>query len=216
MGRATIEPVTRQVGPPTQTFIDDHTAEVELGDGTPLVLRPITPDDKRLLADGFARLSPESRHARFFVTQSELSSPMLAYLTEIDYDDHFAWVALAGDDQAAAGVARYIRLRDRREAAEAAVTVADDFQHRGIGSMLLEALTIVALDHGINVFVGHVLIENQGMRAILEHVGARLEFDSPGVLRFEVDLPASMSELRETPLYSLLRAVARGEGGAAC
>ncbi len=198
--------------PPTGTFIDEHTTEVKLADGTPLLLRPIRPDDKRLLADGFSRLSPESKHARFFVAPSELSMAMLAYLTEIDYDDHFAWVAFAGDDHVGAGVARYIRLRDRPRAAEAAVTVADEFQRRGIGTVLLEALTVVALDHRISVFVGHVLIENQGMRAILEHAGARLAFDSPGVLRFEIDLPESVSELRTTPLYTVLRAVAQREG----
>jgi GNAT superfamily N-acetyltransferase len=200
------------VGLPTQAFIDRHTTEVKLADGTPVLLRPITPDDKRLLADGFGRLSPESRHSRFFVTQSELSAQMLAYLTEIDYVDHFAWAAFAGDDRIGAGVARYIRLRDRPEAAEAAVTVVDDFQQRGIGSLLLEALTVVALEHGVTAFVGHVLVENDAMRAILEHAGARLKFDSPGVLRFEIDLPAQVSELRSTPLYAVLRAVARGEG----
>jgi len=157
-------------------------------------------------------MSPESRHSRFFVTQSELSTSMLAYLTEVDYVDHFAWVALAGDDRTGAGVARYIRLRDRPAAAEAAVTVVDDFQHRGIGSLLLEALTVVALEQSVTVFVGHVLVENLAMRAILEHAGARLAFDSPGVLRFEIDLPAQVGELRTTPLYAVLRAVARGEG----
>lgn len=203
-------------GPPTGTFIDEHTTEVRLADGTPLLLRPISPGDKRLLAEGFSRLSPESRHARFFVTQSELTTQMLAYLTEIDYDDHFAWVALLGNERAGAGVARYIRLRDRPHAAEAAVTVADEFQRRGIGTLLLEALTVVALEHRITMFVGHVLVENQGMRAILEHAGARLDFDSPGVLRFEIDLPAQVSELRSTPLYAVLKAVARGDGQAPC
>lgn len=198
-------------GRSTQAFIDEHTTEITLDDGAPLLLRPIAPDDKRLLAEGFGRLSSESRHARFFVTQSELTTQMLAYLTEIDYDNHFAWVAFVGADRVGAGVARYIRLRDRPTAAEAAVTVVDEFQRRGIGSVLLEALTVVALDHDIDVFVGHVLVENQAMRAILEHAGARLAFDSPGVLRFEIDLPESVSELRTTPLYTVLKAVARGE-----
>ena len=198
---------------PTQGFVDRHTTEVALADGTPLLLRPITPDDKRLLAAGFEQLSPESRHSRFFVTQPSLTSHMLAYFTEIDYVDHFAWVVLVGPAPGApgAGVARYIRLRDRPEAAEAAVTVVDAFQRRGVGTLLLEALTMIALENDVTAFVGHVLVENTGMRTVLEHAGARLDFDAPGVLRFEIDLPAQVAELRTSPLYDVLRAVARGE-----
>src|SRR5205814_608983 len=83
----------------------------------------------------------------------------------------------------------------------------DDFQHRGIGSLLLEALTVVALEQSVTVFVGHVLVENLAMRAILEHAGARPAFDSPGVLRFEIDLPAQVGEPRTTPVGAVLRAV---------
>ena len=65
----------------------------QLPDGAVLSLRPIRPDDGQMLAEGFRRLSPESRFLRFFSPLDHLSAAQLRYFTDIDYVDHFAWVA---------------------------------------------------------------------------------------------------------------------------
>src|SRR5438105_519010 len=106
---------------PGEEFFRRHTTELTLADGTPVLLRPILPEDKGVLAAGFAELSPESRHTRFFVAPASLSTEMLAHLTEIDYVDHFAWLAFVGDTEPrrGAGVARYIRVRRDPQSAEA-------------------------------------------------------------------------------------------------
>jgi hypothetical protein len=49
----------------------DQTA-VELDDGSPVLIRPIAPDDREALAAGFERLSPESRYRRFFAPVHKL------------------------------------------------------------------------------------------------------------------------------------------------
>jgi GNAT superfamily N-acetyltransferase len=195
-------------------FIRRHSTEVALPDGTRIRLRPVTPDDKQLLVDGFERMTPESRYRRFMSPIQELSPELLAYLTEIDYDHHFAWAALTLDEPGppVAGVARYVRLPDEPEVAEAAVTVIDDYHGRGLGSLLLNALGAVALEKGVRRFRGYVLEDNRPMRELIEEMGAHVEHDGPGVVRFEVDLPRRADELRTSPLYELLRAAARGEG----
>ncbi|NLA37679.1 MAG: hypothetical protein GX868_18600, partial [Actinobacteria bacterium] len=72
----------------------EHLATtVTLTDGTELMLRPIRPSDREQLAAGFTRLSPQSRSMRFFSALSSLNERQLTYFTEIDYVDHFAWVA---------------------------------------------------------------------------------------------------------------------------
>jgi RimJ/RimL family protein N-acetyltransferase len=194
-------------------FVSRRTAVVSLRDGTRVRLRPVVPGDKPGLRDGFTRLSLVSRYQRFLSPMDELDDEMLAYLTEIDYVDHFAWVALLADEpgDVGVGVARYVRLRDEPDVAEAAVTVVDDWQGRGLGTLLVDALGAVALENGIRTIRGYVLEDNRKMREVLEAAGARISHDSPGLLRVEVDVAARAEQVRRTPLGAVLETLARGE-----
>jgi protein lysine acetyltransferase len=198
--------------PVDRGFIGGRTAILTTRDGTRIRIRPLVPEDREILRQGYDELSEESRYRRFMGLK-KLSEADLDYLTQIDYHDHFAWIAFAHDDhpEHAIGVARYVRSKDNPEEAEAAVTVLDAYQNRGIGTLLLEALAAVALENSITRFIGYLLVENKPMHDVLRHLGARLAVDSPGVERMEVDLPKRLGELKLTPLYRVLRAVARGE-----
>ena len=196
-------------------FVKARTITLQLHDGDHLVVRPIVPEDKPLLLDGFTRLSEESRYRRFMGLK-RLTERDLRYLTEIDYVDHFALIAFDIDDPGRPGVAvaRYVRDRADPSSAEAAVTVVDDYHGRGIGSILLVMLGAVALENGINRFFGYVLADNRPAIDLFRALGARFRPDSPGVERMEIDIPEQLEELRKTPIYELLRAIARGEGPA--
>lgn len=197
-----------------EEFIRSRTTEVSLPDGGLVRIRPIVPDDKGVLVEGFRRLSPESRYRRFMAPITDLSEEQLAALTEVDYRDRFAWIALSLDEPGTPGmgVSRYVRDPADPEVAEAAVTVIDDYQGRGLGRLLLEFLGAFALDSGVRRFRGYALEDNRPIRELLHELGATLEHDSPGVLRLDLDLPARADELRGTPMYEVLRAVARGDG----
>jgi GNAT superfamily N-acetyltransferase len=197
-----------------ESFVRARTSLISLEDGTRVKIRPVVPEDKQRFLDGFARLSPSSRYRRFLAPIEELTPEMLRTFTEVDYTDHFAYVALLADDpeEPGIGVARYVRTPEDPQAAEAAVTVIDEYQGRGLGTLLLEALGAVALEHGVRRFSGLALADNAAIREVLEALGARLRFDSPGMVRVEVDLPAGRDRLRGTPLYDVFRAVARGDG----
>ncbi|HEV3474176.1 MAG TPA: GNAT family N-acetyltransferase [Actinomycetota bacterium] len=197
-----------------EEFVRRRTTTATLQDGTRARLRPIVPDDKGRLVAAFERLSPESRYRRFMAPIAELTEEQLIHLTEVDYRDHFAWVALSLDEPGltAVGVSRYVRAPDEPDVAEAAVTVVDDYHGRGLGRLLLEALGAVALENGIRWFRGYVLEDNRPMRELLEGMGARMEHDSAGLARMELELPKRASELRASPMYEVLRAVASGHG----
>lgn len=139
------------------------------------------------------------------------SQSQLRYLTEVDYDDHFAWVAFAADDPAhpGIGVARYIRDHDDPEVAEPAVAIVDDFQGRGLGTLLLDMLGVTAVEHGVRRFRAYVLRDNQPMREMLEARRARFEFDEPGVLRADVPLPTE-AKARALLSRDLLRSAQEG------
>jgi GNAT superfamily N-acetyltransferase len=188
---------------------------VTLKDGRRVILRPGLPSDRELLVQEFNRLSPESRYRRFFAPVKTMSGALLDYLTSVDYVDHFAWAALSaepgpGGEPRGAGVSRYVRLDDP-EAAEMAVTVVDDWQGKGLGRILLDALVLEALENGITRFEGDVLMENRPMQELLRRTGARFRPEGNGVLRFSIDLPAREEALQGAPFADLLRALAKGE-----
>lgn len=197
---------------PLDRFVAARTTRLSLADGTAIVLRPVVPGDRDLFVSAFDRLSPQSRYFRFFTSVSHLSEPLLTRLTELDYERDFAWVALVGegDDRAVAGVSRYYRMGDS-PTAEAAVTVIDPYQRRGAGGLLLDALVLEAAQVGVTCFVGLVLAENHGMRTVLRQAGAQLHHQDAGTLGFSLDIGSAAAGLTASPVYAVLRAVARGE-----
>jgi RimJ/RimL family protein N-acetyltransferase len=121
--------------------------------------------------------------------------------------NHFAWVAIREDrPEEGLGVARWVRLRDEPEVAEPAITVIDDYQGRGLGTLLLGLLAAAARAGGIERFRAYVLEENEPMKALLEHLGATVRHDSPGLLTLEVPLDPGV--VPDTPAGRVLRAAA--------
>jgi len=196
-------------------YIAARTSQITLRDGSRVILRPAVAADRPLLVAAFERLSPESRYRRFFAPVKSMSGPLLDYLTSIDYVDHFAWAAISAEpgplgEPYGVGVSRYIRLADPA-AAEMAVTVVDDWQGKGLGRILLDALVLEALENGIERLEGDVLDENRPMHELLRRTGARFRPEGNGVLRFSIDLPARDEALAGSPFADVLRALAKGE-----
>ncbi|MFP5352613.1 MAG: N-acetyltransferase family protein [Actinomycetota bacterium] len=187
--------------------------ESRLPDGRRLLFRPIEPSDKELLAGGFERLSPESRYRRFFRAIDHLSPAQLKYLTEVDGVDHVAWVALLVDsppNEQGVGVARWVRLADEPEAAEAAVTVVDSLHGMGIGSTLLHIIGREAVQRGVKCFKAWVLGDNHTIQGLLREMGARPGRWESGTLEMIVPLPDDPDALQATPAPLILKAVAEG------
>jgi GNAT superfamily N-acetyltransferase len=107
--------------------------------------------DQELLRRGFERLGPESRYRRFLAPMPELSEAMVRYLVVVDHHDHEAIVALDETGEGV-GVVRYVRITERRDAVEFAVTVIDDWQRRGLGTLLLEVVSARAREESITTF----------------------------------------------------------------
>ena len=181
-----------------------------LDDGTPVRFRRIRPDDKELLQRGLSMLSPESRYRRFFSAVDHLSQRQLRYFTEVDFVDHYAWIAeIPGGD--GLGVARWIRIKDEPEVAEGAVTVIDPYHNRGIGKALLWLGTRSAIEAGIRAIRVNVLSENDPVLTWLSEEGAGAGRWSSGVLEVDIPLPSNVEELERSPLPEVFRATARGQ-----
>ncbi len=146
---------------------------IELKDRTRVHLRPIAPEDEPLLHEAVAAMSERTVYFRFFSPIKRMSDALAHRLAVVDYNDRFALVATthrpAGKERIV-GVARYDRAA-QTEMAEVAVAVIDEFQRRGLGSVLLAELARVARTHGIRTFQLIVLPENQEMLGLLRKMG---------------------------------------------
>jgi GNAT superfamily N-acetyltransferase len=168
-----------------------YSAPAALRDGSSILIRAIRPDDKQRLLAHFRALSADSRRYRFMGMRRDLTTEELARLCEVDFLNHVALVATlgSGDDERFIGVGRSIRSSDPRRA-EVAFAVLDEYQGRGIGTLLLEHLSRIARMSGIEEFEADVLGDNKAMLDVFEQSGFRVRRSfSSGVVhvRFPTD-----------------------------
>jgi len=136
-------------------------------------IRPITPADREVLARGFAELSPQSRYLRFFQSMARLSDYQLDYLTRPDGTTHVAWGILeaTGTHDVGVGVMRFIRLREDPDVAEAAITIIDRYQGRGLGLVAFCVLNVLARSVGVRRLRHHVTHGNARVLEMLSFLG---------------------------------------------
>jgi acetyltransferase len=149
--------------------------KLQLNDGTDIVVRPIRPEDAEM-EDRFVReLSDESRYFRFMNQLQELSQEMLVRFTQIDYHYEMALIVVTtvdGKDEQI-GVARYTTNLDKTSC-EFALTVSDNWQHRGIGHILMRDLMDVARDRDLSEMEGQVLSNNSKMLELVQSLGFKV------------------------------------------
>lgn len=185
---------------------------VTIRNGTVLHLRPVLPGDNERTIHGPVEFSSETLYRRFQSTRVPTPS-LMAYLFEVDYVDHFVWVLTDGPDGPVVADARFVRLGHDSTTAEVAFIVADAYQRRGIGTFLMDALSVAARAGGITAFTARVLSENYPMRAILDRAGAHWEREDLNVVTTVVDVPdVSMDPQRYRAIYEMAQQVMRAVG----
>lgn len=162
-------------------YPSDYTQEWPMRGGGQYLLRPVQPDDASMLQDLVRGLSEKSRYYRFASSLRELSVPMLARYTLIDYDREMALVAVRtlrapGPDgefvatPSIIGVSRYVANPDR-SSCEFSLLVDDRFSGQGLGTRLMLGIMDVARDKGLSEIVGLVLCKNSGMLKLMASLG---------------------------------------------
>lgn len=159
--------------------------------GTVLV-REVSRADKRHFEQGITQLSAQSLYYRFHSPCFKMRASHLAYFTEVDQVDHVA-IAVGGgidpDGGPSMGVGRYTRLLECPDHAEIALTVLDAYQKRGIGTLLLAALSYCARLHGVRVFSMHVHAERRGLIRVLQQLDAVPLACRQGIMELEWTIP---------------------------
>jgi acetyltransferase len=152
---------------------------VVLKDGSRVFLRPIRPTDGPLILDLFQRLSPETIYFRFLTHLDRLRPEMLRNLVEIDYVTHFGLAAVAkpGDEETIVGTSRYIAT-EGTDRAELTVTLRDDWQRKGLGSVMAARVVAAARAKGIAVMEIAFDYRNEGMKRVFASLGYPVKYES--------------------------------------
>jgi GNAT superfamily N-acetyltransferase len=197
-------------------YPSDLGALVILSDGTCCGLRPIRPDDAERLVEFHQHLSIRSTYLRFFTVHPTLSAKEVERFTTVDYQDRLAFVLERSGNLIAVG--RFDRIIGTSDA-EVAFVVADDYQHHGLGSLLLDELARAARVRGISTFVAETLCENKPMLDVFHHSGfdisTKIDYGTVW-LRFGIEMTESYRhalavreenrQVRRVPVAELLRA----------
>ncbi|MDQ6647806.1 MAG: GNAT family N-acetyltransferase [Pseudomonadota bacterium] len=168
-----IAPLTTNPGPAPHfpAIAGDHWIE-PLDDGRHVLIRPLRPNDRSLESAFIKGLSPRSLRNRFMEEFREPSKDLLDQLMATDGKDSLALIALVHDDGALTevGIARYSSIGLAGQC-ECAVTVADDWQHLGLGSRLMRHLIDQARQHRFRRMVSFDAASNESMRELARYLG---------------------------------------------
>jgi len=167
---------------------------VRLIDGSRITIRPTLPQDLELQREFFRSLSTEGRYRRFMVPLNELPEVVAQRFISIDYRSHVALLAEVFDDgrEIMIGEARYVLDEHDPATSEFALAVADDWQGRGVGRVLLARLEREAAASGIRRMLADTLYDNKAMRALAASSGytVRANREDARLVRLEKQLSA--------------------------
>jgi RimJ/RimL family protein N-acetyltransferase len=147
--------------------LSGYPQKAVLRDGKEIIIRPICTEDKDALLKFHSRLSDETKFLRYHYSKGELTQSDLDNFCNIDYSNSMALVAeiIINGQKNIIGIGRYNRL-PYNHTAEVAFVLQDSEQNKGIGTILLEHLSKLALQNSIQYFVGEVFKTNARMLSI--------------------------------------------------
>ena len=166
---------------------------VRLRGGRRVVIRPVLPQDEELTRAFFRNLSGSDRYDRFLTNMRDVPPDLLHRFTHVDYAEHLALVAevFGTGGETVVAEARYVRTDE--DAAEFAVSVAEDWQGGGLATLLLTKLICRARAAGARRLVGETLASNGRMITLARKAGfsVRGSPDVVGLMLLEKTLSAT-------------------------
>jgi RimJ/RimL family protein N-acetyltransferase len=131
-----------------------------------ITIRPLRPGDTDAVQAVFDRLGPRSRLFRFGGAKNVLFPSDLELLSRVDANHHVLVAYLEGEP---VGIARLVR---DGKVAEVAFAVVDEWQHRGIGTVLVDRLAADACAAGIESFRAAISPSNSASLALMRRLAA--------------------------------------------
>jgi acetate---CoA ligase (ADP-forming) len=150
---------------------EDMADRAVLRDGSVVQLRLAGPDDHDRLGRFFHHLSLKSLHRRFFGLSEPSAALLDTFCASSDPAQAATLLALREVDGELRPIAAGSYFRADPSSAEVAFAVDDQFQGRGLGTVLLERLAALAASHGITRFDALTLADNAPMLNVFRESG---------------------------------------------
>ncbi len=189
--RIVLEP--SEIAAPRHLIISPYPNQYEsdwlLKDGTPVLIRPMKPEDEPLVEDLLDNCSDQTLYFRYFRVIKSWPHEALIRFTQNDYDREIGLAAIGQPPgpEVMMGVGRLVATPER-DSAEFAVIVADPWQGKGLGPQLITRVIDIARDFGVQVLSGEILAENQPMLDLVKKLGFQIRKCEEGTCRVELDL----------------------------
>lgn len=141
-----------------------------LPDGAHVRVRPLRMSDEEALQRLLYDLSEDSTYRRFLAHRGTHPHEELEQLVDLDDESSVGLVVLAADSDELIATARY-DVDPATQLADIAFMVRDDWQNRGIGTLLMKRMSEVARVRGLAGFRGQVLSSNKPMLMVFQNSG---------------------------------------------
>jgi acetyl coenzyme A synthetase (ADP forming)-like protein len=164
-----------------------------LRDGSTAQVHAAGPGDRAALADFFERLSPESRWRRFLSVSLPRPELISSLCDGSEPRSGLTLVAIRVQGEESHIIATGSYLAKGGRTAEVALAVADGFQGKGLGTLLLERLALLAVRHGFTRFWAVTRADNQSMLEVFRESGFAIT-ERPERGEVEVDLALAPTE----------------------
>ncbi len=161
----------------------------KLSGGTEVLMRPIKPEDERMIDEMLATMTREALSSRFFEGIPEFTHERLVRFTNIDYEREIAIVAELADagGKRIIGVGRLV-VDPVGSSGEFTVIVHNEFQGKGLGFKLVDIIIGIAQDKGLSQIWGTVTSDNVRMLELTEALGFSAVPESDGITRVCLEL----------------------------
>jgi len=180
--------------PPSKPYPAELETTVALRDGQSVLIRPFRADDESMMRDMFYSFSEKTVYLRYHGTLKSMPHNRLQVFCNVDYDTEIALIGVVGPagKEEVVGVGRYL-TEASKQSAEMAFVVRDDWQRKGLGTILFKRLVEIAQANGIRKFHAEVLAENSGMLKIFHRSGLSVETSTEeGVVGITMELPQAL------------------------
>jgi len=169
------QPIHRPICYGIQPMIDaaNYSVVETLRDGRTIEIRALRSEDRAGLESAVDRTSAQSLYRRFFGVRRNFTEKEVAFFVNVDFKKHVALVATVKEKDHNVIVAGGRYILERTGTAEVAFAVIDEYQGKGLGSLLLNHLAIIARDSGLTAFTADVLADNIPMLKVFEKSGLK-------------------------------------------
>jgi GNAT superfamily N-acetyltransferase len=140
--------------------------------GAELLVRPVLPGDENAVRDLFYRLSDESSYRRFLAPRRIHPHEEMQRLCDLDDETSMGLVACLGESSEVIAMARY-DVDPATRLADIAFAVRDDWQNRGVGTLLMQRMAEIGRARGLAGFSADVLERNKPMLMVFHRSGLR-------------------------------------------